>query len=335
MTVTFNEEIRTRLDALLAQFERLAQPGPFGYKWCHHADGGLHEHHIVFGCMVHGNEFGSLPAAVRLVEALHTGTVRFGGKVTVFIGNPEAARENRRYLEADLNRVFLHTVKHRHEDLRAQAIMPILNAAHVLVDFHQTILDTEHPFYIFPWHRQGWQWARAIRSTDVWVTRNPKQTFSKGSMCSDEYVSGRNGAGITVELSQKGFNPEAERLCWQTMLDTLQVADQIHAGVPIDIQAEQQQELLMLETTFSEPFDNPEKSLRPGLTNFKRVEAGTQLHAEGAPPLIVPADGAVLFPKYPERKDKLAIAPWPNEIYRLVSPLRVHPKDCWEEPTEP
>ena len=153
-------------------------------------------------------------------------------------------------------------------------------------------------------------------------------------MCSDEYVSGRGGAGITVELSKKGFNPQAERMCWQTMLETLRVADQLHLGTSIVELAEQKQELLMLETTFSEPFNNPEKSLRPGLTNFKRVEAGNQIHAEGTPPLTVPTDGAILFPKYPERQGTRAIAPWPKEIYRLVSPLKVHPKDCWDEPTE-
>ena len=334
MTVTFDADIRDRLGTLLERFERLAQPGPFNYKWCHHADGGVHQEHIVFGCMVHGNEFGSLPAAVQLIESLRSGELQYGGKVTVFIGNPEAARQNRRYLEADLNRVFLDTGLSRHEDVRAQAIMPILDAANVLVDFHQTILDTEHPFYIFPWHRTGWHWARAIRSTDVWVTRNPKQTFSKGSMCSDEYVSGKTGAGITVELSKKGFHPDAEKLCWRTMLETLRVADQLHSGASIVKQAEQNHELIMLETTFSEPFDDPAKSLRPGLTNFKQLQAGTQIHAEGTPPLIVPIDGAILFPKYPERRDTRAIAPWPKELYRLVTPLTVHPKDCWDEPTE-
>ena len=153
-------------------------------------------------------------------------------------------------------------------------------------------------------------------------------------MCSDEYVSGQKGAGITVELSKKGFNPQAERLCWQTMLETLRVADQLHSGLSIIEQAEQKQELQMLETTFSEPFNDPEKCLRPGLTNFKRLQAGTQIHAEGTPPLTVPTDGAILFPKYPERRDTRAIAPWPKELYRLVSPLTVHPKDCWGEATE-
>ena len=334
MTVNFTTEIREKLRELLSRFERAARPGPFAYRWCHHFDGGQHERHIVFGCMVHGNEFGSLPAAVRLVEALNAGEIKFGGKVSIFIGNPEAARENRRYLEADLNRVFLHTGESRHEDRRAQQIMPILDAADVFVDFHQTILETAQPFYIFPWQHSGWQWARAIRSADVWVTRGPNVTFSSGSKCTDEYVSDHGRPGITVELSQKGFTDQAEQLCWHTMLTAMQVSDELGSGHDIGTLAERKADLLFYETRFSERFDKPEKALKPGLVNFQPVTVGEALHAPGSPTLTAPTSGAILFPKYPDRSDGHAVAPWPNEIYRLVAPLQTHPVELWEDPTE-
>ena len=235
MTVTFTTDIRDRLDTLLSRFEQSARPGPFAYPWCHHFNGGEHSHHIVFGCMVHGNEFGSLPAAVRLVEALNAGEIGFGGKVTIFIGNPEAARENRRYLEADLNRVFLKTEHTTHEHLRAQALMPILDEADVFIDFHQTILETAQPFYIFPWQKAAWKWARAIRATDVWVTRSPHVNFSTGSKCSDEYVSQTGRPGITIELSEKGFSDQAEHLCWNTITKALQISDRLAHGETIAI----------------------------------------------------------------------------------------------------
>ena len=116
MSHSFTADVRPRLSALLDRFQRSARPGPFGYRLVHHMDGGQHPTHVVFGCMVHGNEYGSLPAAVRLVEALNDGGLKFGGKVSVFIGNPEAALEDARYLEADLNRVFLDTGEDRHEE---------------------------------------------------------------------------------------------------------------------------------------------------------------------------------------------------------------------------
>ena len=142
--------------------------------------------------------------------------------------------EDARYLEADLNRVFLDTGNDRHEDRRAKQLMPILDAADVFLDFHQTILPTAQPFYIFPWQEVGWQWARAVRGTDVWVTRDPSVGFSSGSKCSDEYVADRGRPGMTLELSQKGFSDAAEALCFQAMVDTLAAADEVHSGIRID-----------------------------------------------------------------------------------------------------
>ena len=327
----FSIETRARLARLLQEFERRKKTGPFEYSWAHHHDGGHHQTHIVFGCMIHGNEFGSLPAAVRLVQALTDGSLKFGGRLTIFIGNPEAALENRRYLEADLNRVFLDTGKDQHEHRRAQAIMPILKSADVFLDFHQTILNTTQPFYIFPWHTQGWLWARAIQGTNVWVTRDPKKTFSSGSQCSDEYVTNLGRPGMTLELSQKGFSDAAESLCWNAMLRTLNTADAQAAATPLRLLAERQPELKFLTTTFAERFDTPNKALLPGLINFQQVRQGQMLHAAGSPEITVPENGLVLFPKYPERDGTAAIAPWPNELYRLVAPMAQHPRELWEE----
>lgn len=329
MNDSFTADVRHRLQALLDQFERDARPGPFDYKWVHHHDGGQHPFHVVFGCMIHGNEFGSLPAAVRLVEQLNHGNLAFGGRVSVFIGNPEAALENRRYLEADLNRVFLNTGHARHEDKRAQEIMPVLNAADVLLDFHQTIEETAKPFYVFPWQELGWLWARATRGTDLWVTRDPAVGFSQGSKCTDEFVADRGRPGMTFELSQKGFCDEADALCWNAMLNTLSIAEAHAKGEGMRDLAQRKPELTFLTTTFAEPFDDPEKCLRPGLANFQPVNQGHALHAPGTPELRAPHDGFVLFPKYPERQNGRAKTPRPSELYRLIGPLDSHPIERW------
>lgn len=329
MTSRFTADVRPRLSALLDRFERIAQPGPYGYRMVHHADGGQHPTHVVFGCMIHGNEYGSLPAAVRLVEALNAGEITFGGRVSLFIGNPEAAMEDARYLEADLNRVFLDTGNDRHEDRRAKQLMPILDAADVFLDFHQTILPTAQPFYIFPWQEVGWQWARAVRGTAVWVTRDPSIGFSSGSKCSDEYVADRGRPGMTLELSQKGFSDAAEALCFQAMVDTLAAADEVHSGTPIGELAARKPELTFLTTTYIEHFDDPEKALKPGLVNFQPIQRGQALHDVDSPPMHAPTDGVILFPKYPKRDGSAAVAPWPKEIYRLVSPMSAHPRSLW------
>ena len=118
-------------------------------------DGGRHSLHLVFGTMVHGNEVGPLPAVVELAEALAAGELTFGGRVTVFVGNPAAGLRGVRLLEADLNRVFvdstIDTVEHR----RARELRRILDTADLFVDFHQTNSPTPTAFYIFPWSPRG------------------------------------------------------------------------------------------------------------------------------------------------------------------------------------
>ena len=76
--------------------------GPFAYPRAFHHDGGGHGFHLVFGSLVHGDEVGSLPAVVAVAEALLAGTLRHAGKVTLFLGNPEAALAGQRFLEADM-----------------------------------------------------------------------------------------------------------------------------------------------------------------------------------------------------------------------------------------
>ena len=331
MNDNFSPDTRSRLAGLLQQFKAKAKPGRFDYTWCH-THTGQHPFHLVFGAMVHGNEFGSLPAAVRLVEALSSGELRPKVSVTIFLGNPEAARENRRYLEADLNRVFLDNPHTQHEHQRAREIMPILDAADAFIDFHQTILQTQQPFYIFPWNKGGWHWARAMQSARVWVTRDPSTQFSSGTRCTDEYVCLRGKPGLTVELSQKGFHDSAESLCWQSMLRAIEMAESLAVqDEPADVVAGRYQDLQFYTTTHLEPFSSPQHALRPGLINFQPVQAGEQVSADQSPEIRVPDTGMLLFPKYPDRHDGRAIAPLPGQIFRLITPLQTHPVQLWEQ----
>ena len=318
-----------RLESLLVRFNRLARPGPFKAPWTHHHDGGKHDFHLVFGVMIHGDEFGSLPAAVALVEGLILGQINFGGRLTVFVGNPEAARKNRRFLQADLNRVFLDTKHDRHEDKIAKRLMPILDTADLFVDFHQTILPTRQPFYICGWRQDSWRWARVLGSASVWVTRDPSIPFSDDTRCSDEYVVARGKPALTVELSQQGFNEPAEEICMSTMCRAMRAADAVEGGHSLVDLAEQAEPLTFFTGSHAERFATPDLALTDGLVNFQPVKEGQDLARDDSPPLIVPHDGMLLFPKYPQRDDGLAIPPWPKEIFRVITPLDVHPVQLW------
>jgi len=77
---------------MLSRFARAADPGPFAIGGCAHFRGeGRHNYHVVFGFITHGNEDGTLPAALRLLDELKSGLLKHDGTVTLLLGNPEAA----------------------------------------------------------------------------------------------------------------------------------------------------------------------------------------------------------------------------------------------------
>lgn len=322
----------TELQGWLDRFDALRVRGPFDYPRHHHHDGGRHGLHVVLGAIVHGDEVGSLPAIVGLLDRLLHDQLRYGGKLTVFLGNPEASLAGRRFLESDLNRVFVDDPPNDHEGRRAQELRPILGAADVFLDLHQTILPTDRPFYIFPWSVPGWQWARAIGGAQTWVTRPPTQSFSPGTCCADEYVRLRGLPGLTLELGHRGFCDQAAARATSAIDRLLAVADHVGTGVEtLAGAATHAPDLDFVETRWRCPFDDPTLRLRPGLTNFAPVSAGEVLTAPGSPERIAPVSGLVLFPKYPDyTPDGRAVEPRPGEIVRIVAPLTEHPAVAWE-----
>jgi hypothetical protein len=324
--------MRDKLERHLNHFRQLSAPGPYAYRWVFHHDGGQHKHHLVFGLMIHGNEFGSLPAAIAVIEALKSGQLTTGGQVTFFVGNPEAALQNRRFLEADLNRVFLESADDTHEGRRARQLMPILDDCDVFIDFHQTIVETRQPFYIFPWDEVGWQWARVLQAAKVWVTRHPEAAFSAGTCCADEYVRQQNKPGLTLELSEKGFNPAAEALAYSAMVEAIATRDKIALGeASLSDLADTKPDLTFFHTVYREPFTTADLQLRTGLVNFLEVTAEQRLSSPSCAPLLAPDSGLVLFPKYPPRTDGLADVPLPKDIYRIIQKLPCHPLDLYRE----
>lgn len=318
---------RDLLEAQLDLFHELHDSGPYGGDWIHHRPARSHPFHVVFGIMTHGDEVGPLPAALRMMAGLDDGTVSFGGAATFTIGNPEAGLEGRRFLEADLNRVFLDGPS-SHERTRAEEMMEPLDACDLFIDFHQTAMPSLGAFWTLPWSESAWHWIRLAGEGDLWTTRAPGVTFASGTRCGDEYVRARGVPGLTLELGQKGFSEECEARAFDTMSRVLAAADRIAAGEDLAALAAERPEVRFLLSAHKEPFGDPKRALRPGLRNFEPVRAGESLHVgtgEG-PAITSPLDGLLLFPKYPERDaDGAALPPVPTDIFHVVQDAPEHP----------
>ncbi|MCO4772364.1 MAG: succinylglutamate desuccinylase/aspartoacylase family protein [Deltaproteobacteria bacterium] len=321
-----------RLDALLDRFDAVRHADPHTYRWAHRHDGGEHPFHLVFSSLIHGNEVGSLAGLVAVVEDLAAGRIRFGGRATFFIGNPEAGRANVRFLDADLNRVFVPDLAgSAHEIKRALEIMPMLEEADAYFDFHQTIKPARQPFYIFPWSEAAWLWVRAVQGAEVWVTRNPGQAFASGVMCADEYVRERGVPGITLELGEKGWSQEAADTTYRVITEALKLADDEATGArTLRDAAMAVPDVHFYDTMHRQAFSDPAMALVDGVGNFEPVTEGAVLSRVSSPELKAACTGAVLFPKYPPRDaDGNALDPRPKEIYRVVAELDQHPLELW------
>ena len=317
------------LQTCLDQFSALRSPGPYAGPWIHHRPGTRHDRHVVFGVMTHGDEVGPLPAALRLMAALADGSLRYGGALTVLLGNPEAGLAGRRYLEADLNRVFLDG-PHSHERQRAREMMAPLDDCDLFIDLHQTIGPSLGAFWTLPWSVAAWQWIRIAGGGALWTTRAPGVTFASGTRCGDEYVRDRGRPGLTLEMGQKGFTEEAERVSYGVMTRVLAAVDAVATGSTLAALAALCPEPRFLLTAHKEPFGDPTRALRPGLRNFEPVRAGQRLEAPGSPTITAPLDGLLLFPKYPERDpDGAVVPPAPTDLFHLVEDAAAHPLDLF------
>ncbi|MEM9193899.1 MAG: succinylglutamate desuccinylase/aspartoacylase family protein [Myxococcota bacterium] len=314
------------LKDLLGRFAALRAPGPYEGRWIHHHPASTHDFHIVFGVMTHGDEVGPLPAALRLMAELADGTTPYGGAVTVTIGNPEAGLKGRRFLEDDLNRVFIEGPP-SHERRRAREMMAALDDCHLFIDLHQTGVPSLAAFWTLPWSEPAWHWIRIAGDGDVWTTRAPGGSFAEGRRCGDEYVRDRGLPGLTLELGLKGFTHEAEARAYSAMTRTLAAAEHLAKGDELAALASTRPDARFLVTAHKEPFGDPARTLRPGLRYFEPVVAGQELQDPASgPKVVVPMDGFLLFPKYPARNAKgVAIEPVPTDLFHVTQEAPEHP----------
>ena len=308
------------LETLLNIFQDYNNSARYPWQWIHH--GGEFDFQLQINGIIHGNETGSLPALVKIIEEIETKKRHFGGRLSIILGNPEAARLDRRFVEKDLNRLFLDQADASHEGRRARELMPIFEQADLLIDLHQTILPSNEAFYIFPNEPEALAWAQALAVTQFYVDATPSKDSQPAYQCADEFVWRRGVPAITIELGEKGIRESTTARAYLAITRALELIERLHS-TPMTIAdlALQAQALQHYRTSHREPYHSKEHQLRQGLINFVAVQRGDNLAAPGTPELIVPCDGMLLFPKYPRREDGMICESLPKEIYRIISKI--------------
>lgn len=323
-------EHRRRVQTQLDRFQAL-RDSAFDYRWAHTHVGGRHDRIVVFQAITHGDEVGPMPALLDVMAALKTGEITYGGTAHFVLGNPEAALENRRFLDFDLNRVFVDPAivaggPDTHEAKRARALTPILDTAAVFLDFHQTSQPSARPFYSYPWRPDWAAWTRAIGGATAWTARSIGTVFVEGMRCTDEYVRDNGAMGITLELGLRGFTDIAYRRAHAEMRQTMKLLDELAGGQNLAEAAARNPAPELFATVHVEPFSDPYMALAPGWEGFAPVFAGQLLSAPGTPEVRATVDGALLFPVYPPRMpDGAAVSPPPQTLFRIIQPVHDDP----------
>ena len=300
-------------------FDSLSQKSPFGVTghayFCPKQDEIERREHLVLSFAVHGNEWGTLPAAVALLFALSSKKIVAKGPVSLLLGNLEAIARDVRFVEEDYNRVFVFDREATSiERKRAEAVRPILDEADFLFDMHQTQTPTHSAFWTFPWTEELGDWARIIQAAPRALVRAPRGAFSPGTKCLDEYVRDRGKVGITAEFGEKGSDPLQARAVYRACEKLIEAFDLVSTGRAQRAQlAKTSPELAWFETVDVVAPPSPEAKLRDGLCCFTEVRQGEVLSAAQSPPIRASRDGYLLFPKYP-----LPGQPLPPEIVRLA-----------------
>ncbi len=282
---------------------------------------------IGFTCFaaVHGNEPGGLAAVNQYLESLFSAAspLKLTGQIAFAVGNPKALAGTKRFVDRDLNRSFGRLGADTYEEQRAKELEVLLLRSRYFLDLHQTKEPSDRAFFIFPYLKQSYQYARTLNPALTIITHWGKG-FSEEGQCSDEFINKKGGVGVTLELGQGGFD--------QTMIDcgvraiakaVALIGSEPNAGATVTVTGELYTWGAIL------PWPSATKAgevvvLKAGLTNFCSVNPHEEVAHVGGSPVKAPIKGKILFPKYlaPEEQAKLkAKGALPTELIRILKPI--------------
>lgn len=247
-----------------------------------------------FLALVHGNEEIGLPILGDLANAIITGSVILKNEVYLGLGNIDAALASRRFVEEDLNRCFGKENADSIEANRARIIeKAMLNHCEFLIDIHQTVFNSENPFFIFQYSSPS-----CLENISKW---NPITDWNSGipvilqedqigadtGLSTDEYLRSKNKFGTALELGKLGG------------------ADHFNLGLKICLNAlersagsAQNTELNILRLKGNYKALDAEAKLDIGWANLKPFSKGQRLGTDSRGEIYGPCDGYMLFPRY-------------------------------------
>ena len=272
----------------------------------------------VVSAIIHGNEVGGLASLNEFLEVLLSGILKPGCPVVVFLGNVDASLRDVRFLERDMNRSFNMEEFATHEARRAKELDEVMLGARYYLDIHQTKMHSSTGFFIFPFKKESFEFARELMPRTPIVT-HWGTPFSSEGMCSDEYVNSLGGTGITLELGQNGYDPYHVALGFRGIIAGYSFVWEKIFGEPMRGVKESRLTSPGEIYTWANVVPYPESGrvlLDQGWDNFKTISKGQRMGMIDSSILEAPCDGYMIFPNYTIVGSSDTIRP--KELYRVM-----------------
>ncbi len=238
---------------------------------------------------VHGNETVGVDIVQNLLLKMMQGKVQ-QGVLQVALGNIEAIKQGKRFIEKDLNRCFGHPKGKSIEEIRANQLKPLLMDTDVLLDIHGTI----KPSKAFlgspnPDHKLG----SILPYIGLPTLITGEGYAAKGNpIYSDAFVAEAGGLGITIEAG------------WLEDPKVMQIQKNIHdALVMLGIFEGDKSKITPVDMQIWDAYWNVIAGENFEFTkdwqNFQEVPAGTLIATdpEGNGDVVTSQDSIILFPK--------------------------------------
>ena len=153
--------------------------------------------------LTHGDEIVGLHILTELALRICAGKITVKGDIYFILANRHAYLKRQRYIDKDLNRLYgQQSLGSTVEEKRVVQIKEVLKHCDYVIDFHQTIGETFHPFFILPFNQGGYGWAASIASGIPIILRDTSKVVTTLS----SYVESLGKKGVTFEVGANGVD---------------------------------------------------------------------------------------------------------------------------------
>ncbi len=237
--------------------------------------------------LTHGDEVIGLHLFIDLLKQLMNGCIELKGTLTLILANRDAYLAGRRYVETDLNRCYGNDDQSTLEGRRSIQIKSAITGSDVIIDLHQCIEKTLHPFFILPYSVQSYRWINEVAPTLPIIKR--EHITQASTLSTYGYLNGKKA--VTFEVGDYGFDDEQRRF-------GLEVINAFLRHAWDGIKASNKTDNPMYVIRHHEPYPGGKVRFAKSFVHFEWVEKDETIVYLNETPVVAPMAGKLLL--YPQ-----------------------------------